>query len=99
MASFSAMPLWKKALVIVGLPLVILYFILRAAGSISQIFNDAARKKTDEEANRLDSEIQKTKEEVAKSEGKVEQLESDREKAVEATKNDDPIDFHNNRKK
>lgn len=95
--TFSAYPLWKKALIIAGLPLVVLFLFVRGAGTIAALFNSSSRQQVDKDSAALDQKIQATDREVAKAEGRVEELKESKDDAVKAQEQTDAVDFYNNR--
>lgn len=95
--TFSAYPVWKKVLIIAGLPLVLVFLFVRGASTIAALLNSGDRAKTDDQSAKLDQQIQATANQVAKEEGKTEQLESDKNDAVKSQETTDGASFYNNR--
>lgn len=97
--TFSSYPTWKKALILAGLPLVLLFLLVRSGSSIAALLNSFLRSKTDSASDRLDQAIQNTATEVANAQGKIEQLKEDKNEAMNAQDTTDPVAFYNNRLK
>jgi hypothetical protein len=96
---FKSYPLWKKGLILLGLPFVILFLLVRGASSISALFNSAERESTDTKSAELDKKIQATSGEIAKQEGRLDQLEESKNEDIKAQESASATDFYNNRNK
>lgn len=94
---FSSFPIWKKALIVVGFPLLLLLLLLRGASTIGALLNGSKRERTDAKSAELDKKIEATTGEIKQSEGRLEQLESDKKEAIDNAKNDNSVDFFNGR--
>jgi hypothetical protein len=97
--NLSALSWWKKVLLLVGLPLILLLLVFGAWDTVQSLINSLARKGTDDKSAELDEKIKATQSEIDKSSGRLEQLEKDKKDAIDATKDDDPTSFYNNRYK
>ena len=96
-AKWEALSLPMKILAIIGAPLILGYFILRAVSSVSSFFNDKARAKTDEQATKLNQQAQAINQDIAHEEGVIQTTEEQKKEAVDAAKKDDTNSFFNNR--
>lgn len=92
---WNEMPWYAK----LGLPLVIVLLFFRSGRDfVSRWLEERTRTKVDEKLRDQDQRIDELKREDANSAGRIEQLERERDEAVERVDDTDTVDFHNSRK-
>lgn len=91
---FKSMSLFGK--ILLGLPFLIL-LILKVVGELSGMVDKHDRTKADDASSVIDKQKQETDNAIAVDEGKLQQLEADKQNAVEGVKNEDQSNFINNR--
>jgi len=96
---FGSYPTWKKALIIVGFPLVVLLILVRGASTLAALFNSAARERTDKQSNAIDQKLAENQSKIDNTQGKIDQLEESKQEAINNAENTNAADFHNNRNK
>lgn len=93
------MSLVERLLAIVILPVTLFITVLKIKKSIDDFFENTKRTKVDEKSKELDTKIQQNHLKTAEEEGKLELIQENKEKAVKTVDTQDPVSFHNSRKK
>lgn len=98
-AKFSQMTLLQKLAAIILLPLTLIGLLLKAKSAIDGLLEDGKRKQVDQKDKELQSKIDQAERQAAKEQGRLEALQEAKKEAVKASESDDPVSFHNSRKK
>lgn len=98
-SKLSGMSIIQKIMAVVLFPITIIGLILKLKGAIDSFSEDSKRKQVDDKSKDLDEKISETSKKISKEEGKLEALEEAKDKAVDAADQQDPVSFHNSRKK
>lgn len=96
---FSQMSLLQKIMAIILLPLTIIALLMKAKNAIDNLIEDRKRKQVDQKDQELQAKIEQTEKQVSKEEGKLESLQEAKQEAVKESESQDPVSFHNLRKK
>lgn len=97
---WNSLSLVQKVLLIVGLPLVIVLIFTKAGRSILAFLEDRTRTKVDEKSSKMDDQIKRQEADTNRAEGRLEQIEKEKNDAIDKAKNDSPqqaVDFWNSR--
>jgi hypothetical protein len=95
----SSLDLLKKIGMIIFLPLIVVSILLKITKAIQGSIRESRIKETDERDRQMMEEISKIQNEISRKEGKLEALQEAKKEAMESSKDEDPVSFHNSRKK
>jgi hypothetical protein len=95
----SDMKLIRKLALLIVAPLALIAFILNIKSMIQNALHSSGRKETDEKHEEMKEKMKDLELQAAKHEGRMEELERKKQEAIEKADQEDPLSFHNRRKK
>lgn len=95
----SSLELARKLALVVLAPLALIAFILSVKKIIQNALDSSRRDNTDKQHEEMQSKMKDLEIQSAKHEGRVQELEKQKKEALNKADQDDPISFHNRRKK